>query len=194
MKVLAISGSARRDGNTAALVRAVFAPLNASGIDTELVQLAGETIEPCRACWGCDGAGNCAHVNDIFYELFDKMVAADGIILASPVYAGSVSSSLQAVIERASVVCDMNRDAGFFRGRAAAAIVSARRGGAVSALHTLTNFFLLNGMYTVGAGYWPIAYGRLPGEVNQDAEGMQTMRELGSNMARLMIALDGSKS
>lgn len=92
MKVLGINGSARRDGNTAIMINKAFEELNASGIETELVQLGGGAIQPCKACWACGGENNCVHKADNFRELFDKMKSADGIILGSPVYCANVSA------------------------------------------------------------------------------------------------------
>ena len=128
MKVLAISSSARKDGNTAILVNTVFGELNKEGIETEMVQLSGRVIKPCKACWSCGGKRNCVHKNDLFQEIFEKAVQADGIILVSPVYNAGISANMQAFLERAAVVTDMNRDADLFRHKAGAAITAARRG------------------------------------------------------------------
>lgn len=189
MKVLAINGSARKDGNTALLIKAVFAELEKEGVETEMVQLAGRTIEPCRACWACGGRKNCVHRQDAFEEIFDQMKAADGIILGSSVYAANVSANMQALLERAAVVTDMNREAGLLRHKAGASITAARRGGAVNALDAMNHFFLLQEMFVVGSCYWPMAYGQAPGEVLSDKEGMNTMAVLGRNMAHLLKAL-----
>ena len=131
MKVLAINSSARKDGNTAILINRVFEELNKEGIETEMIQLAGQMIEPCKACWACGGQENCVHRKDSFREIFDKMKEAYGIILGSPVYTANVSANMQAFLERASVVTDMNREAGLFRHKVGAAVTAARRGGAV---------------------------------------------------------------
>lgn len=186
MKVLGINSSARRNGNTAILIERVFEELNKEGIDTELIQLAGQVIEPCRACWACGGRQNCIHRRDHFCEYFDKMKEADGIILGSPVYAANMSANMQALLERAAVVCDMNRDAGLLRHKVGAAVTAARRGGAVNALDSMTHFFLNQEMYVVGSTYWAMAYGQMPGDVRNDEEGMHTMAVLGQNMAHLL--------
>ena len=88
MKVVAVNGSARKNGNTACLIGAVFEALQKEGIETESIALAGQVIEPCKACWGCGKIGNCIHHEDLFQDLFLKMTEADGILLASPVYSG----------------------------------------------------------------------------------------------------------
>ena len=85
MKVLAINSSARKDGNTALLINTVFEELKKEGIETEMVQLAGKVIEPCKACWVCGGRKNCVHKKDLFQEIYEKMTQADGILLGSPV-------------------------------------------------------------------------------------------------------------
>lgn len=190
MKVLAINSSARKDGNTAILVNTVFEELNKEGIETEMVQLSGRMIEPCKACWACGGKKNCVHKNDLFQKIFEKAAQADGIILASPVYTSNISANMQAFLERAGVVTDMNRDANLFRHKVGAALTAARRGGALNALDAMNHFFLLQQMFVVGSSYWPMAYGQMPGDVLNDEEGLNTMKALGHNMAYLLKALE----
>ena len=189
MKVLAINSSARKDGNTALLIHTVFEELKKEGIETEMVQLAGKVIEPCKACWACGGKKNCVHKKDMFQESYEKMVQADGILLGSPVYTANISANMQAFLERASVVADMNRDEKLLRHKVGAAATAARRGGALNALDAMNHFFMLQDMFIVGSSYWPIAYGRMPGEVKEDQEGIETMKNLGQNMAYLLKAL-----
>lgn len=191
MKVLAINSSARKDGNTALLINTVFEELEKDGVETEMVQLSGITIEPCKACWACVGRTNCVHKKDLFQDIFEKMKTADGILLGSPVYTANISANMQALLERASVVTDMNRDEALFRHKVGAAVTAARRGGAVSALDAMNHFFLLQNMFIVGSSYWPLAYGQMPGDVQKDEEGLDTMRNLGRNMAFLLKALKG---
>ena len=187
MKVLAINSSARSDGNTAILIDHVFQELNKAGIETELVQLAGQIIEPCKACWACQGRKNCVHKKDIFCDIFEKMARADGILLGSPVYTANVSANMQAFLERAAVVCDMNP--GLLTHKAGAAVTAARRGGALQAIDSMNHFFLNHEMYVAGSVYWNMAYGQMPGDVLKDQEGLDNMGNLGRNMAYLMKAL-----
>lgn len=189
MKVLAINSSARKDGNTALLINTVFEELRKEGIETEMVQLAGKVIEPCKACWACSGKETCVHKKDLFQEIYEKMVQADGILLGSPVYTANISANMQAFLERASVVADMNRDKNLLRHKVGAAVTAARRGGALNALDAMNHFFMLQDMFIVGSSYWPMAYGRMPGEVKEDQEGIETMKNLGQNMAYLLKAL-----
>ena len=189
MKVLAINSSARKDGNTALLINTVFEELKKEGIETEMVQLAGKVIEPCKACWACGGRKNCVHKKDPFQEIYEKMTQADGILLGSPVYTANISANMQAFLERASVVADMNRNENLLRHKVGAAVTAARRGGALNALDAMNHFFMLQDMFIVGSSYWPMAYGRMPGEVKEDQEGIETMKNLGQNMAYLLKAL-----
>lgn len=187
MKVLGINGSSREDGNTAILIRKVFEELEAVGIETELVQFSGQVIEPCKACWACGGQKNCVHRKDIFRNVFEKMAEADGILLGSPVYSANVSSNMQAFLERAAVVGDMNP--GLFTHKVGASVAAARRGGALQAVDAMNHFFLNHEMYVVGSVYWNMVYGQMPGDVLKDEEGIANMKNLGQNMAFLLKAL-----
>ena len=187
MKVLAINSSARKDGNTAILINTVLEELNKAGIETEMIQLAGNVIEPCKACWACGGQGNCVHRKDSFREGFEKMKEADGILLGSPVYSANVSANMQALLERAAVVADMNP--GLFTHKGGAAVAAVRRGGAMQAVDTMNHFFLNHEMIVVGSTYWNMGYGQMPGDVQKDEEGLANMRNLGQNMSYLLNTL-----
>ncbi|MDO5536761.1 MAG: flavodoxin family protein [Desulfovibrionaceae bacterium] len=187
MKVLGICGSARKQGNTSLLIGEVFRELEKAGIGTELVELAGSEILPCRACFACAKTGVCVVKRDAFVPLFDKMKAADGIVLGSPVYSADVSARMKAFLERAAVVSDMRP--GVLKHKVGASVVAARRGGCMSAVDTMNHFFLNHEVHVVGSTYWNMAYGRLPGEVLKDEEGMANMRNIGENMAHLLKCL-----
>lgn len=193
MKVLAINGSARKDGNTAIIIGKVFEELNAAGIETEMIQFAGTIIEPCKACWACGGQNNCVHKKDMFREVYEKMLDADGIILGSPVYSANVSANMQAFLERAAVVGDMNLDGKTMKHKVGASVVAARRGGALQAVDTMNHFFLNHEMYVVGSTYWNMVYGQMPGDVLNDEEGLENMKNLGQNMAYLLTTLNDKK-
>lgn len=187
MKVIGINGSAREDGNTAILMNRVFEELNKEGIETELVQFAGQIIEPCKACFACGGQKNCVHKKDRFREIFDRLKEADGILLGSPAYSANVAANMQAFLERAAVVCDMNP--GLLTHKVGAAVAAARRGGALQAIDTMNHFFLNHEMFVVGSTYWNMAYGQMPGDVKKDQEGLENMANLGRNMAKLIRVL-----
>jgi multimeric flavodoxin WrbA len=186
MKVIAFNGSARRNGNTAILIREVFSELEDEGIATEMVQLAGKTIRGCTACGKCFENKNkrCAIDNDFANECIDKMVEADGIILASPTYFADVTAEIKALIDRAGYVARANPD--MLTRKIGAAVVAVRRAGAIHAFDTLNHFFLISQMIVPGSSYWNIGIGRAIGDVEQDEEGLETMRMLGRNMAWLL--------
>jgi multimeric flavodoxin WrbA len=186
MKVVAFNGSARRDGNTAILVRQVFAELEKEGIETELVQLAGQPIHGCAACRQCFTNKNrrCAVNDDIINDCIEKMLAADGIILASPTYFADLTSETKALIDRAGYVARANDD--MLKRKVGAAVVAARRAGAMHAFDSINHFFLISQMIIPGSSYWNIGLGRAKGEVEHDEEALRTMQILGQNMAWLL--------
>ena len=186
MKVVAFNGSARKDGNTAILIRKVFAELEAEGIETELVQFAGKKIRGCTACGKCyeNKDKKCVVDNDILNECLEKMVEADGIILGSPTYFADVSTEMKALIDRAGFVARANSD--MFQRKPGAAVVAVRRAGAIHVFDSINHFFLISQMIVPGSFYWNVGIGRNPGEVEQDSEGLETMEILGRNMAWLL--------
>lgn len=188
MKVLAVNGSARKNGNTDILISRMFEKFNTAGIETEAVQFAGDEISPCKACFACGGKENCVHKKDCFTEVFEKMKQADCVILGSPVYSANISANMQAFLERAAVVCDMNP--GLLKHKIGASIVSARRGGALCAVDAMNHFFLNHEMFVVGSTYWNMAYGQMPGDVLKDEEGLSTMDNLADNMIWLLRATE----
>lgn len=186
MKVVAFNGSARKDGNSAILVRQVFTELEAEGIETELVQLAGQTIRGCTACGRCiqNKNGRCVIDDDIANDCIGKMVQADGILLASPTYFANVTTEMKALIDRAGFVVRANDD--MLRRKVGAAVVAVRRAGSIPVFDAINHFFLIGQMIVPGSSYWNVGIGRAVGEVEQDEEGLQTMRVLGRNMAWLL--------
>lgn len=184
MRVLAINGSSRKNGNTVIILNTILEELEKQGIETGMIQLAGTTINPCKACFTCGGKNNCTFNNDMFAEIFEKMVNSDGIILGSPVYSADVSSNMKALIDRGAVVADMNPQ--ILKHKIGASVVACRRGGALNAIDTLNHFFLNHEMFVVGSTYWNMVYGQMQGDVKNDEEGMANMRNLGENMAYLL--------
>lgn len=186
MKVVAFNGSASKDGNTAILVRRVLAELEKEGIETELVQFAGQTIRGCTACRQCfkNKDRQCAVKGDIANECIAKMVGADGIILASPTYFADVSAEMKALIDRAGYVAKANDE--MFKRKVGAAVVAVRRGGEIHAFDSMNHFFLISQMVIPGSCYWNMGFGLNKGEVEQDEEGLRTMQILGQNMAWLL--------
>lgn len=191
MKVVAFSGSARRDGNTAILVKKVFSELENEGIETELVQLAGKTVRGCTACYKCFERkdGRCAVAGDPVNECIEKMIAADGIIIASPTYFADISAETKALIDRCGMVARANGN--FYRRKVGAAVIAVRRGGAIHGFDSINHFFLISEMIIPGSSYWNFGVGRNIGDVENDEEGMKTMVDLGKNMAWLMKKVCG---
>jgi multimeric flavodoxin WrbA len=189
MKVVAVNGSARKQGNTSILIAAVFEPLQAAGIECELIELAGKDIRGCTACGKCTakGDGKCWGRSDDGNDVIERMGAADGIILGSPVYFADVTSEIKAIMDRAGYVGRAKRD--MFMRKPGAAVVAVRRAGAMHAFDTLNHFFSIAEMVTVGSSYWNIGIGRARGDVEADAEGMGTMGRLGENMAWVLDRL-----
>ena len=189
MNVVAFSGSARKDGNTAILVRQVFEELEKEGIGTELVQLAGSHLRGCIACYRCFERKDrrCAVKDDMANDCIARMEKADGIIIASPTYFADITSETKALIDRCGMVARANGD--LFRRKVGAAVVAVRRGGAIHAFDSINHFFFIGQMIVPGSSYWNIGIGREIGDVARDEEGMRTMRDLGTNMAWLLTKL-----
>jgi multimeric flavodoxin WrbA len=189
VKVVAFSGSARRNGNTVALIRHVFAPLEAAGHECELIELAGKRVHGCTACGKCSevGDGNCQGVKDFISEgCIPKALAADAIIIGSPVYFADISTETKALIDRMGYA-----GRGHYARKVGAGLVAVRRGGAIHALDSIQHLFQYSGMVMIGSTYWNIGIGREPGMVEEDAEGVRTMENLGANMAWLLEKLHG---
>jgi len=186
MKVIAFNGSARKDGNTAILINYVFGELQKQGIETELYQFSGKKIKGCIACAKCfeNRDQQCSVKNDVLNECIGKMIEADGIILGSPTYFTDVSTEMKALIDRAGFVA-MANDA-MFRRKVGAAVVAVRRAGSIHVFDTLNHFFFISQMIVPGSNYWNMGMGFEKGAVEQDEEGITTMKVLGENMAWLL--------
>ncbi len=186
MKVIAINGSARKDGNTANLINRVLNELTQEGIEYELVHLSGKKIKGCIACMKCFENQDklCARKNDDVNDIIEKMSAADGIILGSPTYFANVSTETKAIIDRAGMVSIANGH--MLKRKVGAAVVAVRRAGAVQVFDAINHFYLINQVIVPGSRYWNMGYGMEKNEVDKDEEGIQIMKDLGSNMAWLL--------
>ncbi len=186
MKVVAFNGSARKNGNTALMIGYLFEELQNEGIETEMVQLAGEHPHGCIACYQCfkNKNGRCVVDTDCINSCIEKMEAADAIVLASPTYFADISTELKALIDRCGMTSRANGD--MFKRKMGAAIVTQRRAGGIHAFDTINHFFTIGQMIIVGSSYWNIGFGREKGEVAEDKEGINTMHDLGKNMAWLL--------
>jgi multimeric flavodoxin WrbA len=187
MRVVAFNGSARKDGNTCLLLKAVLEELQAEGAETELIQMAEKgPIQGCIACFRCMEQKNmkCAVETDPFNEYFEKISKADGILLGSPVYFSDITAGMKALIERCGLVSRANGNV--LRRKVGAGVIAVRRAGSNHSLASLNYLFLISEMIIPGSSYWNMGFGREPGEVAGDAEGMETMKTLGRNMAWLL--------
>lgn len=185
MKVLAVNGSSRKDGNTAILLKTALNELAAEGIDTELIQLAGKPLIGCTACNLCreNKDKKCA-LKDNFNGYFAKMIQSDGILIGSPVYFTDVTASTKALIERSGRVSRANGD--LLKRKVGAAVVAVRRAGAVHTFDSINHLFMHAQMIIPGSNYWNLGIGGPAGQVEGDAEGLENMRNLGQNMAWLL--------
>ncbi len=186
MKVVAFSGSARKNGNTYNLLNLVCDEIKNEGIETEIIQLAGKQVQGCIACYKCfkNKDRRCSVDKDILNDCIETMLDADGILLGSPTYFADVSATMKALIERAGMVARANED--MFKRKVGAGVVAARRGGATHVFSSLNYFFFIGQMIVPGSIYWNFGIGKDPGEVMNDDEGVRTMKTLGQNMAWLL--------
>ena len=162
----------------------VASALQADGVETEIVQIGVKPVRGCIACGRCRELGRCAFSDDVANEILEKALAADALVLGTPVYYAQPNGALLAVMQRVFFA-----SGGRLRGKPAASVAVCRRGGASTAFQTLNLFYGIAGMPVAASQYWNIAYGAAPGEVAQDAEGLQTMRLLGHNLAWMAKSL-----
>lgn len=182
-KVILINGSPKPEGNTALALQEVAKMLNSKNIETEIIHIGHLPIRGCMACGKCAELSRCV-IDDTVNEVANKLRQADGLVLGTPVYYASPNGTLISLLDRLfySMPDDLSTKVG-------ASLAVARRGGCSAALEVLDKYFAINNMSIVTSQYWNMAHGRLPGEVVQDLEGMQTMRRLGINMAFLIQSI-----
>lgn len=180
MKVVAIVGSPRKNGNTQILTEHTLKSIAEEGLETELILLAGKNIQPCNACMACCKIEEC-NIEDDLMPIYPKLKEAQGIIIASPVYFGSCTGLMKSFIERVGY---MSRFGGeVFKGKVGGPLVVARRAGQNFTFAQLTLWYQILGMTVVGSTYWNVAVGREKGDVNSDEEGLKTAWNFGKNVA-----------
>jgi multimeric flavodoxin WrbA len=185
IKVVAFNGSPRENGNTARALKIVLAEIEKEGIETELIQLRPLHINECIACYRCrDRLDRRCSQDDDANACIEKMQAADGILVGSPTYFGNIAGKLKCFLDRAFLVSKLN--GGLMARKAGAPVIAVRRQGATGVYHMICNYFALNSMFMVGSSYWNMAMGRDPGDIAKDEEGIQTLKDLGRNMAWLL--------
>ena len=183
MKVLMLNGSPKAKGNTAIALKEMESVFLSEGIEAEIVQVGHKDVRGCIACGGCYDSGKCVF-DDIVNELSEKLKAADGLVVASPVYYASANATLVAVLDRLfySANYPMTMKVG-------ASVAVARRGGCSATFDQLNKYFTITGMPIASSQYWNSVHGCAPGEAAEDAEGLQTMRTRARNMAFLMKSI-----
>lgn len=189
MKVLILNGSPRKGGNTSIALDEMVRIFEADRIEAEVVQVGNKAVRGCIACGTCAEKGKCVF-DDVVNELAPKFEAADGLVIASPVYYGSANATLIACLDRPFYSTSFDKTM-----KVGASVVVARRGGLSATFDELNKYFLISNMPVASSQYWNSVHGREAGEAAQDAEGLQTMRVLARNMAFLMkgIALAKEK-
>lgn len=193
MKVLAINGSPKADGNTYFALKTAAAELQKEGIEVEILHVGHHEIRGCTACGQCARNKNekCVLPGDHVNEWIQKMKAADGILLGSPVHYSSIGASMKAFLDRAFYVSGANGS--LFRHKVGATVVAVRRSGGVTTFDQMNHYVLYSEMLVPTSNYWNVIHGAKPGEAGQDEEGVQIMRVLGKNMAWLLKLVENGK-
>lgn len=189
-KVLLVNGSSRQEGNTSVALAEVAAALEGHGIETETMWLGNKPVNDCIACSKCaELGGKCVIANDVVNELIAKAAQADGFVFGTPVYYAHPSGRILCALDRAFYA-----GGAAFRHKPGAAVAVARRGGTTASFDVLNKYFTICEMPVVSSTYWNNVHGRLPGEAAQDAEGLQTMRNIGQNMAWLLKCIEAGEA
>lgn len=187
MKILLINGSPKRGGNTFIALSEVAKTLESEGVDTEIIHVGHKDIHGCIACRKCEELGKCVF-DDLVNEVNKKFETADGIVIGSPVYYASPAGTLISFLDRLFYSASFDKSM-----KVGAAVAVARRGGTTATFDVLNKYFTISNMPVVSSQYWNNVHGRTPGEATQDAEGLQTMRQLARNMAFLVKSIQLGK-
>jgi len=189
MKVLLINGSPRAKGNTYIALHEMERVFAEQGIETELIHIGNKAIRGCIACNQCAAKGRCVF-DDPVNEVAPKFEAADGIVAAGPVYYASANGTLVSFMDRLFYSTHFDKTM-----KVGATVAVCRRGGASATFDQINKYFTISNMPVASSQYWNSVHGRAPGEAEQDAEGLQTVRVLARNMSFLIksIALGKEK-
>ena len=190
-KVLLISGSPKADGNTAQLMNKCARVIREQGVEAEVISFSGMKIESCTACGQCGESKECS-LQDGLNDVIEKLRASKGFIVGSPVYFGTARGDVMAALQRIGQVSKKSDK--FLAGMVGGPVAVARRGGHTFTLQEMLMFFLINDMIVPGSTYWNMVFGRLPGEVWQDKEGIETARHFALNVASLVKKLYADKA
>lgn len=191
MRVIAVNGSPRKNGNTETVLAEMAKELKAEGIETEIIQVGDRAIRGCISCGHCMKEDNgCVFDDDCVNEVSRKIACADGLILGAPTYYAAIPGTMKCFLDRL-----FYSGGDFLQYKVAAVTAVTRRAGAVPTVSQMKNFLDLAGAITPPSQYWEIVYGMRKGEVLLDAEGMQTVRLNARAMAWLMkVVADGRQN
>lgn len=181
MHVLLLNGSPNAEGCTFTALSEIAATLKAESVTSEIFQLGKKPVRGCIACGACRERGACAFQDDALPGLVEAVKRADGIVIGSPVYYAGPNGALCALMDRLFFSAGS-----FLKGKPGAAVVSCRRGGASASFDRLNKYFTISQMPVVSSQYWNSVHGFTPDDVRKDAEGLQTMRTLAHNLARML--------
>ena len=181
MKVVLINGSPHRKGNTFIALSEVAGALEKEGVQTEIIQLGIKAVQGCIACNKCAELGHCVFQDTLYNQVREALQEADGIVVGSPVYYAGPNGALCALLDRVFYSCSE-----LLAYKAGASVAVCRRGGASATFDRLNKYFTILNMPVVSSQYWNSVHGMRPGEATEDAEGLQTRRMLGRNMAWLL--------
>jgi multimeric flavodoxin WrbA len=185
LKVLIINGSPRANGNTSLAIQEMERVFSESGVAFETVRIGSQPVRGCIACGTCSSKKACVF-DDAVNELAPKFAAADGLVVATPVYYASANATLIACLDRLFYSTSQAFDKSM---KVGASVVCARRGGCSATFDELNKYFTISNMPIASSQYWNSIHGRTAGEAAQDAEGLQTMRSLARNMVFLMKSI-----
>lgn len=190
MKVLLVNGSPRKLGNTYFALQEIANTLEAQGVTSEIFWIGSQAINGCTMCGGCDGSDRCV-IDDVVNEFQRKAREADGFVFGAPVHFAGPAGNFCSFMDRLFYSCVQDGKTLYMK--PAAAITVARRAGTSATLDRMNKYITYGHMLLVASSYWNMAFGRDPGEVAQDAEGMQTMRNVGLNMAYVLRCIQAGR-
>ena len=188
MKVIGINGSPNAEGNTFLTIKTFFEELQKEGIETEIVHAGDGKIAGCICCRGCAGKGECVIPDELLKERSEKIIGADGIFLAAPVYFGTMPGQMKAFLDRMFFPCIQT---GKMRHKVGASAAILRRTGGYTTIDDLNRLIFSGDMIAVGHS---IIHGNLPGEILQDVEGLSNVRRIAKNMAWVLKMKEATKA
>lgn len=186
MKVLLINGSPHKNGTTFRALSEIASEINQNGIDTEIITVGDQKVSGCMACGGCSKNGKCVF-DDIVNVLIGKIKDCDGVVIGTPVYYASPNGTLISILDRVFYARKG------FEYKVGASIAVARRAGTTASLDVINKYFTISNMPVCSSVYWNMAFGNNAEQVENDLEGLQTMRVLGDNMSWLIKCIKAGK-